>query len=57
MLSERIANGEKIDIERYEALKSELSEFEIEKCRGAILRSKAQWANESDKCTKYFLNL
>lgn len=56
-LSERIANGEKIDIERYEALKSELSEFEIEKCRGAILRSKAQWANESDKCTKYFLNL
>lgn len=29
----------------------------MEKCRGAFLRSKAQWTNESDKCTKYFLNL
>lgn len=36
-LSERIANGEKIDIDRYEALKNELSEFEMVKCRGAIL--------------------
>ena len=32
-------------------------EYESEKCRGAILRSKAQWANESNKCTKYFLQL
>lgn len=55
MLSERIANGEKIDIDRYEALKRDLSEFEIEKCRGVFLRSKASWANETDKCTKYFL--
>lgn len=29
----------------------------MEKCRCAFLRSKAQWTNESDKCTKYFLNL
>lgn len=45
-LSENIADGEKIDIEKYEALKCELSEFDLEKCRGAMLRSKAQWANE-----------
>lgn len=54
-LSGRIANGGKIDIDRYGALKSELSKFEIEKkCRGAIIGSKAKWANESDKCTIYF---
>lgn len=53
-MSERIADGESINIENFEKLKTDLSEFENEKCRGAILRSKAQWANESDKCTKYF---
>lgn len=56
-LSERIADGDSINIENYEKLKTDLSEFENEKCRGAILRSKAKWANESDKCTKFFLNL
>lgn len=56
-LSQSIADGNCIDIEKYEKLKTDLCEYENEKCTGAILRSKAQWANESDKCTKYFLNL
>lgn len=55
--SQSIADGNCIDIEKYENLKTDLCEYENEKCTGAILRSKAQWANESDKCTKYFLNL
>ena len=56
-MSEKIANGLSVDIAQYESLKLELSTLEEEKCRGAILRSKAHWATESDKCTKYFLNL
>lgn len=31
--------------------------YETEKCNGAILRSKALWTHESDRNTKYFLNL
>ncbi|CAC5361467.1 unnamed protein product [Mytilus coruscus] len=34
-----------------------LTAFELDKCRDAELRSKAIWAVESDKNTKYFLNL
>lgn len=45
------------DIEKYETLKNELEHIEIEKCQGAILRSKSKWAIESDRNTKYFLNL
>lgn len=36
---------------------TDLCEYENEKCSGLMRRSKAQWANKSDKCTKYFLNL
>ena len=56
-IAQNMANGLQVDIEKYEAIKQELAEFENEKCKGAMLRSKAQWAQESDKCTKYFLNL
>ena len=53
----RIAEGDNVNIEQYENLKLELSVLEEEKCKGAILRSKAYWATENDKCTKYFFNL
>ncbi|XP_071145378.1 uncharacterized protein [Mytilus edulis] len=55
-ISERIANGEMVDLAYYENLKMELSALEEERCKGAILRSKAYWATESDKFTKYFLH-
>ncbi|KAJ8004276.1 hypothetical protein DPEC_G00157130 [Dallia pectoralis] len=35
----------------------ELERYEREKCRGAILRSKAKYALEGEKCTGYFLGL
>ncbi|VDI58973.1 Hypothetical predicted protein, partial [Mytilus galloprovincialis] len=53
----KAASGMVIDIAKLESLKLELSNFEIEKCKGAVLRAKAIWAVESDKNTKYFLNL
>jgi exonuclease III len=51
------AEGVDINMARYEGLKQQLDAYEKEKCNGAILRSKAFWALESDRSTKYFLNL
>ena len=51
------ADGVNIDITKLENLKLELKNYELEKCKGAVLRSKAIWATEGDKNTKFFLNL
>ncbi|CAG2235175.1 unnamed protein product [Mytilus edulis] len=51
------ASGIDIDVTRLETLQLDLSKYELDKCKGAILRSKATWATEGDKNTKYFLNL
>jgi len=56
-ISESIAIGNIKDTRKYEELKQQLSELEYEQCQGAILRSKAIWATESDKNTRFFLNL
>lgn len=45
------------NIDLIRELQLELSNIERHQCRGAIIRSKAFWAVESDKCTKYFLGL
>lgn len=52
-----LQNGSNINVTKYENLKEQLMHIEHEKCKGAILRSKAQWSVDSDKNTKYFLNL
>lgn len=43
--------------ERVIELESDLKKYEKQKCDGAILRSKATWAIESDRNTSYFLKL
>jgi len=48
---------DKFDIVKYEQLRDRLATIEYELCQGAILRSKAKWAVDSDKNTKYFLSL
>ena len=56
-LSKDYAEGKKIDITIFENLKAELKEHENRICKGAILRSKANWAVDADCNSKYFLNL
>ena len=58
-ISQKIAEGKSdyVDLSYFEHLKNELSTYEQKKCRGANFRSKAYWAIDSDKSTKYFLNL
>ncbi len=48
---------EEYSMEKYLEVKMALEKYEREKCRGAILRSKAKYALEGEKCTGYFLGL
>ena len=43
--------------EEYLNLKQRLEDFEFEKTKGTILRSKAKFAEEGEKNSRYFLNL
>ena len=45
------------DVDKFEKIKLDLKNYEQKLCNGAILRSKAQWAIDGDKNTKYFLQL
>ena len=53
----RVEEEEGYSIEKYIEAKMELERYEREKCRGAVLRSKARYALEGEKCTKFFLGL
>ena len=52
-----VANDEEVDINKFEEIKLKLKSYEDIICKGAILRSKAHWAIEGDKNSKYFLEL
>lgn len=56
-LSVKSANGIQINSELFLELQTQLEDIETYKCQGAILRSKSQWALESDRNTAYFLKL
>ncbi|CAC5384245.1 unnamed protein product [Mytilus coruscus] len=56
-LSVKSANGIQINSEQFLELKTQLEDIETYKCKGVILRSKSQWALESDRNTAYFLKL
>ena len=45
------------DLADYISIKGELESYEREKCKGAIVRSRAQYAVEGEKCTSFFLGL
>ena len=44
-------------VTRYNSTKSDLSTLDNEKLLGQMLRSRANWAEEGEKSSKYFLNL
>lgn len=42
---------------KYMSIRGELEAYEKDKCKGAIIRSRAQYAVEGEKCTAFFLGL
>ncbi len=50
-------NKSETQIQRIIMLEEELKKMEQEKCRGAILRSKAKYTIEGEKCTNFFFDL
>ncbi|CAC5405807.1 unnamed protein product [Mytilus coruscus] len=56
-ISNLAANNYKYNVNEFEEIKSKIKNYKEEKCKGAILRSKASWAIEGDKNSKYFLQL
>ncbi|CAG2207261.1 unnamed protein product [Mytilus edulis] len=56
-ISNLAANNLEYNTNEYEEIKSKMKDFEDKICKGAILRSKAYWAVEGDKNSKYFLQL
>lgn len=55
--AEKIENNPEYTKEKFFQVKAEMEKYEKEKCEGAIVRSRAQYAVEGERCTKYFLNL
>lgn len=45
------------NIEMFLDLKAQLSKYEIDKCKGAIIRSKAKYVLEGEKCTSFVIGL
>ena len=56
-ISECAANNLPYDVNKFEELKLNMKKYEDKICNGAILRSKAHWAIDGDKNSKYFLQL
>ena len=44
-------------LQEYEKTKLEYELLYHHHMQGLIIRSKAQWSQEGEKCTKYFMNL
>ncbi len=55
--AERADREEKYDLGEYIRIKEELKEIEQKRCMGAIVRSRARYVIEGEKCTGFFLGL
>ena len=45
------------DVRRFTILKDKLKRIELTETQGRIIRSRAQWHEEGERCTSYFANL
>ena len=54
---EKAGSNTNYKIENYLKIKAELDKYEQNKCMGAIVRSRAQYAVEGERCTSFFLGL
>lgn len=52
-----ILSKEEVNVQKVVLLKEDLSKIEEEKYRGVMIRSKAKYTVEGEKCTKFFFNL
>ena len=52
----KLDNKENV-IESYSSTKNELEKYEEEILQGTIIRSRAKWIEDGEKCSKYFLQL
>ena len=55
-LEMRLDNNEDVK-DTYISVRNEVEQIEEEKLRGNMVRSRAQWIEEGEKCSKYFMNL
>ena len=55
-LEELMDRGENVT-EEYEEVKHEIESINEQKVKGHLIRSKAKWIEDGEKCTKYFLQL
>ena len=56
ILEDKLDNNEE-GIDTYNTVKKDLEQIEEEKLRGNIVRSRAQWIEEGEKCSKYSMRL
>ena len=54
---QKLESGNVVDFEILAREKKQLEEIRIEKIKGSIIRSRAKWAEEGEKLTKYFFQL
>lgn len=50
-------NKEEVNVQNVIIMEEKLKKFEESKCNGAMLRSKAKYTVEGEKCTRFFFNL
>jgi len=55
--AERAEKGKGHELGRYLQIRAELEEMEQKRCMGAIVRSKAKYVVEGEKCSGFFLGL